>query len=118
MERNGISLIKYKKADIKMIKDDFIYIPHNFAELSNENIIEQHDLLFKNSNYSQAVNLLNQNPQVDGMRASLFNEIEEKIIYLDKLFDGKEKPELIIYKTTEPNEAEFNNKVIWAQEYL
>ena len=117
MGQNGISPTKYKKVDRKMTRNDFIYIPNNFAELSNENIIEQHNLLFTNGSYSQAVNLLNQNPQVEGMRASLFNEIEQKIVFVNNLLEGKKRPELICYKTIEPTDIEFSGKIMWAQKY-
>lgn len=100
-----------------MTRNDLRYIPHNFAELMNEDIINQHEQLIASNQFSQAVNLLNQNLQVEGMRADLFNTIEQKILYLKQQLEGKTKSEFILYQQTEPTDAEFEGKVIWAQQY-
>lgn len=100
-----------------MTRNDLVYTPHNFAELSNEDIINQHALLINSSLYEEAVDLLNQNPNVEGMRASIFNKIEQEIILIDGQLEVKTKPELIYYSPKEPTDYEFANKVIWAQEY-
>ena len=100
-----------------MTREDLIYIPHNFAELGNLNIISQHKDLISSNNFSQAVDLLNQNLQVEGMRAELFNTIEQKIMYVQEQLEGKTKAEYILYQQTEPTDDEFEGKVIWAQQY-
>ena len=51
------------------------------------------------------------------MRADLFNTIEQKILYLKQQLEGKTKSEFILYQQTEPTDAEFEGKVIWAQQY-
>ena len=94
-----------------MTRDDLRYIPHNFAEFMNSDIIDQHKALLSSSDYSEAVNLLNQNLQVEGMRADLFNTIEQKILFVANQL------EYILYQNTEPTDAEFAGKVIWAQQY-
>lgn len=100
-----------------MTRDDLKYIPHSFAELNNINIITQHKEFILSGNFSQAVNLLSQNTQVEGMRAELFNNIEQKILYLKKQLEGKTKADYILYQQTEPTDEEFEGKVIWAQQY-
>lgn len=100
-----------------MTRDDLRYIPHNFAEFMNSGIIDQHKALLSSSDYSEAVNLLNQNLQVEGMRADLFNTIEQKILFVANQLEGKTKTEYILYQNTEPTDDEFAGKVIWAQQY-
>ena len=78
-----------------MTRDDLRYIPHNFAEFMNSDIIDQHKALLSSSDYSEAVNLLNQNLQVEGMCADLFNTIEQKILFVANQLEGKTKPEYI-----------------------
>lgn len=100
-----------------MTREDLKYVPHNFAELMNSDVIEKHKTLLLSNNYSDAVSLLNQNKQAEGMCANLFNTIEQKIIFVANQLEGKTKAEYILYQQTEPSDEEFEGKVIWAQQY-
>ena len=100
-----------------MTREDLRYVPHNFAEFMNEDIIKQHENLINSNRYDNAVNLLAQNPKVEGMTASLFNAIEQKILLVQEQLKHKTKAEYILYQQTEPTAQQFEGKVIWAQQY-
>lgn len=100
-----------------MTRDDLKYIPHNFAELKNAEIISQHKSLLKNNSYTAARDLLNRNPQVEGFRASTFNIVEQKILYVEEQLQHKTKIENILYQDTEPSDEDMEGKVIWSCSY-
>lgn len=100
-----------------MTKDDLIYIPHNFPELRYEELLNQHKNMLNSNQYSSATNLLNQNPQIEGFRADIFNTIEGKIVFVEAHLEQKTKDEFFLYKETEPTNDEIGEKVIWAQPY-
>ena len=112
-----VSTLLNNKTGDHMTREDLRYIPHNFAELANADIINQHKALITANNYTQAVNLLDSNPQVEGMTAGLFNNIEQKILFVLQQLEGKEVVRNLLYQQTEPTDAEFEGKVIWGQEY-
>lgn len=103
--------------EVIMTKEDLIYIPHNFPELKNEELLNQHKNMLDSNQYSSATNLLNQNPQIEGFRAGIFNTIEEKIVFTEAHLETKTKDEFFLYKETEPTNDEMNEKIIWSQPY-
>lgn len=100
-----------------MIREDLIYVPHNFAELKNAEIINQHKTFISNNNYSAARDLLNRNPTVEGFRASTFNLVEQKIQFVEEQLQHKTKTENILYQDTEPTDEEMEDKAIWSCSY-
>lgn len=62
-----------------MEEKDFSFVPVSDMALSDIDIVEQHKQLLKNNNYSEATTLLNNNNYSKGMRASIFNEIINRI---------------------------------------
>lgn len=100
-----------------MTKDDLIYVPHNFPELKNEELLIQHNNLLDSNQYSSATDLLNQNTQIEGFRAGIFNTIEEKIVFTEAHLETKIKDELFLYKETEPTNEEMSEKINWSQPF-
>lgn len=87
-----------------MEEKDFSFIPVSDMALSDMDIVEQHKQLLKNNNYSEATALLDNNNYSNGMRASLFNEIINRIqtigLYLLNLTTDPED----YYSLEEPTE--------------
>lgn len=87
-----------------MTKDDLRFNPHSDMAIEDIEIVEQHNNLIKNKKFSDATTLLDNNDYQKGFRASLFNNIQNKIrmlqtYLLNKFVASKEE----YYSFDEPN---------------
>ena len=87
---------------------------HSDLSLSQKDIYEQHENLIKQGNFKDAVDLITHN-NVDGVTASLLNSWEEAIkeMYISDISYS----DPYVYKQTEPETSEMDNKVFWQLEY-
>lgn len=103
---------------IKIEKNDLSFIPHNDMSADDIELVTQHKKLINQGNYSNAVDLLNNNNYHKGFRASLFNSIQNKIraleIYLLNEYVAADDE---LYSLTEPTEAQMKGKIFWIQPF-
>lgn len=101
-----------------MNEKEIRFTPHNDLHPNDLELVEQHKKLIKNNKFSDAVSVLDSNNYQKGFRASLFNEIENKVrqiqIYLLNKYIA-EPDEL--YSLEEPSEDEMSGKTYWIQPY-
>lgn len=85
--------------------NDITFVPHSDMELNDQTIVEQHLVIYKNNQYNNATNFLNDNNYTKGFRASLFNNMENKLRNLQEYLLGKESDEDSeeVITTTEPS---------------
>ena len=97
-----------------MTKDDIKFKPHSDMSLSNQTIVNQHQNLIKNNQLSDATALLNDNGYDKGFRASLFNNMQDKVRMIQEYLLAKEdaKKEEIV-SSIEPTE----NYAFWLVDY-
>lgn len=88
-----------------MTKDDIKFRPHSDMSISDQTIVNQHQNLIKNNQLSDATALLNDNGYDKGFRASLFNNMQDKVRMIQEYLLTKEdeKKEEII-SSAEPTE--------------
>lgn len=101
-----------------MNKTDLLFVPHNDLHPDDINIVEQHQNLINNEQFSDATALLDNNDYQKGFRASLFDSIEKKIqqiqIYLLNKYVAEPDE---FYSIEEPTEEQMENKTYWIQVY-
>lgn len=96
---------------------DIVFAPHNDTGADDIDVLQEHQNLINNNQYSDATNYLDTKNYQKGFRASLFNSIEEKIgkiqVYLLNKIDDPE----CYYSITEPSKEEMADKKWWMQPY-
>lgn len=96
---------------------DIVFTPHNDAGADDTDVLQEHQNLINNNQYSDATNYLDNKNYQNGFRASLFNSLEEKIkkmqVYLLNKFGDPE----IYYSITEPTREDMVGKIFWMQLY-
>ena len=100
-----------------MDSSDFIFKPHNTPRLRDKNIRDRHARLLAGGDYEGATVLLKNNPDSEALTASLFNTFEEKIVFLESAFDGKEPIFTTEVSDTEPTSGSMDGKYFWEQTY-
>lgn len=97
-----------------MTQDDLKFIPHSDMGIGDVAIVNQHNNLIKNKQFSDATNLLDNNDYQKGFRASPFNYMQEKINIIQNYLLTKEKVESNeIYSEIEPSK----DKDFWIMPY-
>lgn len=88
-----------------MTTEDLRFTPHSDMSVDGQVIVNQHQNLIKNNELSDATTLLNNNNYNKGFRASLFNNIQDKVRMIQEhlLTKEDEKKEEVI-SSTEPTE--------------
>lgn len=74
-----------------MNNENFNYIPRSAARLRNRDISDQHKALLKAGNPAGAADLIKNRPELEAFNASLFNFIEQKLVFIEQQLSG-EKP--------------------------
>ena len=88
-----------------MTKEDIRFNPHSDMSLSDQTIVNQHQNLIKNNQLSDATALLNNNRYDKGFRASLFNNMQDKIRMIQEhLLTKEEEAKDEVISSTEPTE--------------
>ena len=88
-----------------MTKDDLKFTPHSDMSLSDQEIVNQHQNLIKNNQLSDATVLLDNKGYDKGFRASLFNNMQDKVRMIQEHLltkEAEDKEEII--SSTEPTE--------------
>ena len=98
-----------------MTAEDLRFIPHSDMSVDGKEIVNQHQNLINTNKFSDATTLLNSNNYNKGFRASLFNNMQDKVRMIQEYLLTKEEeiPEEII-SSMEPvnSEAQF-----WLADY-
>lgn len=101
-----------------MTKDDITFVPHGDMDIDGDAINERHRKLIKQSNYSDATALLNEQGYNEGFRASLFNSIQNKINVLQDYMQNEYITENdSYYSDTEPTDDEIGSARYWVNIY-
>ena len=88
-----------------MTKEDISFKPHSDMSLSDQTIVNQHQNLIKNNQLSDATALLNNNRYDKGFRASLFNNMQDKVRMIQEhLLTKEEEIKDEVISSTEPTE--------------
>ena len=100
-----------------MNNDDFTYIPHSSARLRNKDVSDRHKALLKAGNPAGAAGLIRNNPDLEAFTASLFNFIEQKLVFIEQQLSGKNREIYNVYSDTEPTLEEMEGLFFWNKEY-
>ncbi|SFH77550.1 hypothetical protein SAMN05216405_5542 [Lachnospiraceae bacterium NLAE-zl-G231] len=100
-----------------MNNEDFNYIPRSAARLRNRDISDQHKALLKAGNPAGAAVLIKNRPELEAFSASLFNFIEQKLVFIEQQLSGKNREIFNVYSDTEPSSEEMEGKFFWNKEY-
>ena len=97
-----------------MTIEDLNFTPHSDMDANDIDIVTQHKNLIKNNDLDGATALLDNNNYQKGVRASFFNNMQEKIKIIQNYLLTKEKPESDeIFSETEPS----GDKEFWIKPY-
>lgn len=96
---------------------DIVFTPHNDAGADEIGIINKHNNLIKQENFSDATALLDNNDFSKGFRASLFKSIEKKIQNVQVYLLNKTAEPDELYSIDEPTEIQMEGKTFWIQPY-
>ena len=98
-----------------MTIEDLRFTPHGDMGIDDLEIVKQHQNLIKNNEFSDATALLKTNGYTKGFRASLFNNMQEKIkIIQEHLLNKEESDSEEVFSSTEPTDS---NKKFWLMDY-
>ena len=100
-----------------MTKNDLKFIPHSDMSVEDQRIVTEHRNLINNNQLSDATTLLYDNDYNKGFRASLFNNIQDKVKMIQEYLLDKEIPEFIpdeVVSDTEPVDSE---SMFWISDY-
>jgi len=100
-----------------MTTSDIRFTPHSDMNISDLSIVNQHQNLIKNNQLSDATALLNEERYNKGFRASLFNNMQNKLRMVQEHILSKEDTESVsdeVVSNTEPVNSE---KQFWLQDY-
>lgn len=103
-----------------MTLNNISFVPHGDADVDNMPLVETHKNLISNGNYSDATSFLDNNGYSKGMRASLFNSIQNKMRTLETHLLNTFNPEKdVYYSDTEPTSdfMEANGYKFWRKPY-
>lgn len=108
------------KAGGYMTQDDLKFIPHSDMGIDDVIMVNQHNNLIKNEQFSDATTLLDNNDYQKGFRASLFNSIQNKIRMIQIYLLNKTVADREEYYSYEEPSDEFMNEhgyKFWIQPY-
>ena len=100
-----------------MTENDLKFIPHSDMCLDDQTTVNQHQNLIKNNQLSDATALLNNSNYNKGFRASLFNNMQNKVRMIQEYLLDKEPVEIVpdeIVSDTEPTDSELT---FWLADY-
>lgn len=96
---------------------DMRYVPHSSARLRDIELYNRHKQLVTQKQIVDAANLIKNTTESGAFTASLFNTIEQKIVYVESLLEKMEVKPHTIVSDTEPTNEEMDGKFFWEQEY-
>ena len=102
-----------------MVEEDFKFVPMSDVKASELPIAEEHKNLIDAGQYSDAVELLDNNGYQSGFRASLFNALRTRLLTISAyLMNLTAEPEEY-YSVDEPDPTfmQENGKKFWIQVY-
>lgn len=86
-----------------MTTEDLRFIPHSDMSIDGQTIVNQHQNLININKFSDATALLNNNDYDKGFRASLFNNMQNKVRMIQEYLLTKEaESSEEIISSTEP----------------
>ena len=100
-----------------MNNDDFTYIPHSSARLRKKDVSDQHKTPPKTGNPAGGARPIRQHPEPEAFTASLFNFIEQKLVFIEQQLSGKNRQIYNVYSDTEPTLEEMEGMFFWNKEY-
>lgn len=98
-----------------MTEKDIIFTPHSDMCLCDVDLAEQHLKLYQANKLSDATNYLDDNNYSKGFRASLFNNMENKLRMIQEHLLNKEDEAEEIISSTEPTASD--NLNFWLSDY-
>ena len=72
-----------------MNEPNMIFMPHSSARLRNVELRNRHKQLIEQKKLVDAANLIKDRKDVDAFTASLFNSLEQKIVYVESLLSPR-----------------------------
>ena len=100
-----------------MTENNLKFTPHSDMSIDDQTIVNEHQNLIKNNKFSDATALLENNNYNKGFRASLFNNMQNKIHMIQEYLLNKEDIENTpdeVVSNTEPTNSE---SVFWLLDY-
>lgn len=98
-----------------MTIDDLKFTPHSDMSIDDADLVNDYVTLINNGNFDDATALLESKGYEKGFRASIFNEIQNRIRTVQEYLRTKERTESEeIISSTEPNDSD---KQFWIQDY-
>lgn len=100
-----------------MTEADLKFKPHSDMSIYDQSIVNEHQNLIINDKLSDATTLLNEGNYNKGFRASLFNDMQDKIHMVQEFLLNKEDVEYIpdeVVSDTEPIDSE---STFWLADY-
>ena len=100
-----------------MNDSDMKYIPHSAVKLRDIDLYNRHRQLIAWKRPKDAADLIKETKESGAFTASLFNSLEQKIIYVETLLEKMESIPRTMISDIEPTDEEMNGKFFWEQEY-
>lgn len=100
-----------------MVEQDFNFIPFSDAAISDLELIGQHKELIKSHSYTDATDLLDNANYTKGFRASVFNNMRNKMQKIATYLLSKTIEPDDLYSTEMPSEDQMANKQYWVQPF-
>ena len=100
-----------------MNEPNMIFMTHSSARLRNVELRNRHKQLIEQKKLVDAANLIKDRKDVDAFTASLFNSLEQKIVYVESLLSEMEAKQYTVVSQDEPSDSEMDGKFFWEQEY-
>lgn len=100
-----------------MTENDLKFIPHSDMSIEDQTIVNEHQNLIKNNQLSDATTLLENNNYNKGFRASLFNNMQDKVHMIQEYLLNKEVVEYIPDEVVSDTEPVNSESVFWLADY-
>ena len=98
-----------------MTINDIRFVPHSDMSINDKEIVSQHQNLINSNSFSDATAFLNNKNYQKGFRASLFNNMQDKIKILQEyLLTKEEEASEETISTTEPTNS---STLFWLADY-
>ena len=98
-----------------MTIENLRFTPHSDMSIDGQAIVNQHQNLIKNNQLSDATTLLNNNNYNKGFRASLFNNMQDKVRMIQEYLLTKE--EEVKEEEISPTEPTNSEAQFWLVDY-
>lgn len=91
-----------------MTERDLLFTPHSDMEINDADIVNQHQDLINQNQFDEALNLLEEANYTKGFRASIFNNMENKLYLIQSyLLNNSNQSIEEVISASEPNNCSF-----------